>query len=215
MADLLFAPDGTDGPLVGDLTAKKPGTDLAQQLREIKDSNQTASIGDQTGRVRPGDATPRVGTGQDPVIDRPTVITALPKDPEVGPPGRIKPIPTPTPPGDPSVDSIIRKISTTYIGGLQRCYKKSLVTDGTLSGKVTLTFSVTDRGAVTDHRAAGVDDKLSDCVEGLMTKWTFRRSGRRRRPHRRRRQARPAADPALTFAGVRSPRPARSSRAPS
>jgi hypothetical protein len=173
MADLLFAPDGDTGRTVGDLSAKKPGTDLAQQLDEIKRNDQTASIGDQTGRVRPDDPY-RPGTSQNPVVDpgnRP--VTPILKDPEVGPPGRIKPVPTPRPPGDPSVDGIIRKISTTYMPSLQRCYKKSLVGDGTLAGKVSLTFTVTDRGALTDGNAAGVDDTLASCIEGVMAKWSF------------------------------------------
>ena len=71
------------------------------------------------------------------------------------------------------VDGIIRKISTTYMPSLQRCYKKSLVGDGTLAGKVSLTFTVTDRGALTDGNAAGVDDNLASCVEGVMAKWSF------------------------------------------
>ena len=173
MADLLFAPDGDTGRAVGDLSAKKPGTDLAQQLDEIKRNDQTASIGDQTGRVRPDDAY-RPGTSQNPVVDPGTrPVTPIDKGPETGPPGRIKPVPTPRPPGDPSVDGIIRKISTTYMPSLQRCYKKSLVGDGTLAGKVSLTFTVTDRGALTDGNAAGVDDNLASCVEGVMAKWSF------------------------------------------
>ncbi|MBK7075085.1 MAG: hypothetical protein IPH44_22570 [Myxococcales bacterium] len=173
MADLLFAPDGDTGRTVGDLSAKKPGTDLAQQLDEIKRNDQTASIGDQTGRVRPDDAY-RPGTSQNPVVDPGTrPVTPIDKGAETGPPGRIKPVPTPRPPGDPSVDGIIRKISTTYMPSLQRCYKKSLVGDGTLAGKVSLTFTVTDRGALTDGNAAGVDDNLASCVEGVMAKWSF------------------------------------------
>lgn len=173
MADLLFAPDGDSGRTVGDLSAKKPGTDLAQQLDEIKRNDQTASIGDQTGRVRPDDPY-RPGTSQNPVIDPDTrPVTPIDKGPEPGPPGRIKPVLTPRPPGDPSVDGIIRKISTTYMPSLQRCYKKSLVGDGTLAGKVSLTFTVTDRGALTDGNAAGVDDNLASCIEGVMAKWSF------------------------------------------
>ncbi|MBK7192150.1 MAG: hypothetical protein IPH80_06665 [Myxococcales bacterium] len=45
--------------------------------------------------------------------------------------------------------------------------------DGTLAGKVSLTFTVTDRGALTDGNAAGVDDNLASCVEGVMAKWSF------------------------------------------
>lgn len=174
MADLLFAPDGDTGRTVGDLSAKKPGTDLAQQLDEIKRNDQTASIGDQTGRVRPDDAY-RPGTSQNPVIDPDTnrSVTPIDKGPETGPPGRIKPVPTPRPPGDPSVDAIIKKIATTYMPSLQRCYKKSLVGDGTLAGKVALTFTVTERGALTDGSARGVDDGLASCIEGVMTKWSF------------------------------------------
>ena len=174
MADLLFAPDGDTGRVVGDLSSKKPGTDLAQQLREIKDGDQTASIGDQTGRVHTDDPA-RIGTVQDPVLDPgpPTPVTHVPKGPEDVPPGRIKPVPTPRPPGTPSVEAIIKKISTTYLGGLQRCYKKSLAGDATLSGKVSLTFTVTDRGALTDGQASGVDDTLAGCIEGLMGKWSF------------------------------------------
>lgn len=172
MADLLFAPDGDSGRTVGDLSAKKPGTDLAQQLDEIKRNDQTASIGDQTGRVRPDDAY-RPGTSQNPVVDPVTSpVTPIVKGPEI-PPGRIKPVPTPRPPGDPSVDGIIKKISTTYMPSLQRCYKKSLVGDGTLAGKVSLTFTVTDRGALADGDAAGVDDNLASCIEGVMAKWSF------------------------------------------
>jgi hypothetical protein len=173
LADLLFANDGDRGSLVGDLTSRKPGTDLAQQLDEVKDGNQTATIGDQTGRVRP-DGTPQLGTVQepgtptkDPGIDRTDKVD------ELVPPGRIKPVPGPQPTGEPPVDQIIKKISTTYMGGLQRCYKKSLAGDGTLAGKVSLTFTVTDRGALTDGNASGVENELAGCIEGLMAKWTF------------------------------------------
>ena len=43
----------------------------------------------------------------------------------------------------------------------------------TLAGKIILTFNVTDRGVLTDGAAAGVDDTLEQCVEGLMKTWSF------------------------------------------
>ncbi|MEZ4398790.1 MAG: AgmX/PglI C-terminal domain-containing protein [Kofleriaceae bacterium] len=174
LADLLFAPDGSAGHLTGDLAARKPGSDLSTQLDEIKRSGATASIGDQSGR-RPADTdgVARPGTSQTPLVGPPGDVVTTGKDPESVPPGRIKPVPTPRPPGDPSVDAIIRKIATTYMGGLQRCYKKSLAADPTLSGKVALSFSVTERGALTDGRASGIDDEVAGCIQGLMTKWSF------------------------------------------
>ena len=173
MADLLFASDGDSGRLVGDLAARKPGTDLAQQLDEVKNGNQTASIGNQTDRVRP-DGTPQIGTVQEPgTPTKDPGLDKIDKGDELVPPGRIKPVPGPRPTGEPPVDAIIRKISTTYMGGLQRCYKKSLAGDATLAGKVSLTFTVTDRGALTDGNAAGVESELAGCIEGLMSKWTF------------------------------------------
>ena len=71
------------------------------------------------------------------------------------------------------MNSIVRKISTTYMSGLQRCYKKSLGGVPTMAGKINLTFTVTERGVTTDGRATGVDPTLEACVEGLMAKWSF------------------------------------------
>lgn len=174
-ADLLFSNDGVDGKPATDLSNHKPGTDLAQQLDEIKRSNDNASIGkDPAIATRDRDGA-RPGTAQDPILPgtTPPTVIAPPKDDERVPPGRIKPIPPKRTPDGPDVDGIIRKISTTYVSSLQRCYKRSLVGDATLAGKIVLTFTVTDRGAVTDASATGVDDDLSKCVEGAMKAWSF------------------------------------------
>ena len=173
-ADLLFAPDGDRGKLAGDLTDRRPGTDLAQQLQEIKDADANTSIGDRTQIATRDREGSRPGTVTDPLVPGgPGAIIRSDKDDEKSPPGRIKPLPPKRVPDGPDVESIIRKISTTYVGGLQRCYKKSLVGDAKLAGKIILTFSVTDRGALTDGGAAGVDDALEQCVEGLMKTWSF------------------------------------------
>lgn len=172
-ADMLFGP-GTDGLVATDLTARKPGTDLAQQLQEIKDGDQNAAIGDGTQtHTRDGDG-PRRGTiDEQPIPGTPTPIVTPPKDGEKVPPGRIKPLPPSRPPGGPDVDSIIRKIATTYMGGLQRCYKDDLRGDARTAGKIVLTFTVTDRGQLTDGAAAGVSDTLERCIETAMKRWSF------------------------------------------
>jgi hypothetical protein len=175
LADLLFAPDGDTGKLSGDLTAHKPGTDLGKQLQEIKDGNANTSIGDGTQLATRDHDGPRPGTITDPLVPGtpPSTIHGPDKDPEKVPPGRIKPIAPKPEPGGPDVESIIRKISTTYVGGLQRCYKKSLATEPTLSGKIIMSFTVTDRGKMTGVSATGVADALSQCIEGTMKSWTF------------------------------------------
>jgi len=171
-AEELFA-DGGDGLRPGDLARRKPGPDLAKQLEELKQSDATASLGGDGGRLRDGGG-PRPGTAQDPVIAPPLggPVKVDPDKTEQVPPGRIRPIPPP--PllvGD--LDAIVRKISTTYMPGLQRCYKKELGGDATLAGKITLTFSVDERGRLSDAGASGVAPTLEGCVETLMQKWSF------------------------------------------
>jgi hypothetical protein len=174
LADLLFASDGDAGKLRGDLSDRRAGTDLAQQLDELAAKDGTASIGDQSGRTLPAPTGPQLGTAQEPVITPPTnPVTPIVKDPERSPPGRIDPVRLPQPPGDPDVRAVLRKIESVYVSGLQRCYKKALVGDQTLAGKVTLSFTVTERGTVSDAKASGVDDGLVDCIRGTMAKWTF------------------------------------------
>jgi hypothetical protein len=174
LADALFA-DEDGGKLAGDVEPRAPGTDLGKQLEEIKAANANAKFGEggeQVTRDRDG---VRPGTVTEPLIPGtpPAVVDNTDKTPEKVPEVRIKPIPPKRQPDGPDVDSIIRKISTTYVGGLQRCYKLSLRDDATLSGKIILNFTVTDRGKLTDGDAAGVDAKLEKCVEGLMNGWSF------------------------------------------
>lgn len=174
MADLLFASEGKTGDLLGDLSSRRVGTDLAQQLQEVADRDGTASIGDQSGRTIPTTEGPRIGTGQNPVLPGdPAQVTQTDKRPETSPPGRIDPIRPPRTPDGPDVDPIVSKIRSTYMTGLQRCYKKSLVTDPTLAGKLKLSFTVSDRGSVSDASASGVEGGLTGCVEGLMNGWRF------------------------------------------
>jgi|GEM_PF-3424776 len=172
-ADDLFSSDA-GGLRPGELTGRKPGSDLGKQLDEIAASGANTSIGNGTQVATRDREGVRPGTAQEPLVNGSGPVIHTPgKEPETVPPGRIRPVPPKNPPGGPDVDSIIRKISTTYVGGLQRCYKKALAGDAKLAGKIILTFTVTDRGKLSDGRAAGVDDTLADCVEGLMTSWTF------------------------------------------
>lgn len=173
--DGLFAPSDETGTGRPDLTARRPGSDLGKQLAEIAAQDRTASIGDGADTRLPDDrAAARPGTIQDPVVGDPpgTIAQQGPKKPEQIP-STITIKRPPTPPGEPDTDAIVQKINRVYMGGLQRCYKKSLVGNAVLAGKVMLTFTVTEKGSLGAASASGVDDALEACIEGLMSKWRF------------------------------------------
>jgi hypothetical protein len=172
MADLLFD-DGGTGAVDASMARRRPGSDLGRQLEELRDSEAKVAIGNPS-RDRTGDGTPRIGTSTAPVLDGPDGVTRVDDDKrEVEVPTRITV--TPRPPKQPGadIDDVVTKIRTTYMGGLQRCYKKALGPQPTLAGKVTLSFELSEKGKVGDRTARGVDDGFEDCVEGLMTRWSF------------------------------------------
>jgi hypothetical protein len=175
MADLLFAGSGGGKVDAGDMAPRKPGNDLEKQLQEMADKNAKATIGNEDGdrlRDRPG---ARPGTSTEP---------ALPGDPSIasadGDKGEKVPPPTridvkPQPPRQPGVDTeaIVAKIRTTYMGAMQRCYKKALGDEPSLSGKVALVFTLSEKGGVSDPDARGVSPVFEECLEGVMPRWSF------------------------------------------
>ena len=172
MAELLFADDGK-GKLTGDLASRRPGADLDKQLAEVRDSNANVAIGKPTGRD-PDAGKPRPGTSTGPLVDNPGDVASVDGNKiEQEPKTRIDILPKPPKEPGNDISQIVSKIRTSYVGGLQRCYKKALGPQPSLAGKVALTFTVTERGGVSDGSAKGVDDGFEDCVEGLMTRWSF------------------------------------------
>ena len=67
----------------------------------------------------------------------------------------------------------VDKIRAAYMNGLERCYRKGLAADASLSGKIPITFTVTAHGQVADPEASGVDATLDACITGQMTAWHF------------------------------------------
>ena len=172
MADLLFASDGGGKVDGGELAPRRPGADLEKQLAEVNAANARVSIGGEHGdRLR--DRGPRPGTVDQPVIGDPRIARVDGDKGEKVPPTRIDV--RPQPPRQPGVDidAIIGKIRTTYMSTLQRCYKKALGGEPTLSGKVSLQFTLSEKGTVGDPEARGVADELETCIEGVMPRWTF------------------------------------------
>jgi hypothetical protein len=71
-----------------------------------------------------------------------------------------------------SVANVMSKISTVYMTGLQRCYAKSLKTEPTISGKVTLTFTVDVKGRVLSD-LDGLTPIFDHCLTNMISTWWF------------------------------------------
>ena len=72
------------------------------------------------------------------------------------------------------VDDVLAKINGAYMAGLQRCYRKTLAVDPTVSGKVDLHFVVDANGRVASALAGhGSGPGFERCLSNLMTGWRF------------------------------------------
>jgi hypothetical protein len=70
------------------------------------------------------------------------------------------------------VDSVMTKINTVYMTGLQRCYQKSLKVEPAMSGKVTLTFTVDVKGRVLSD-LDGLTPVFDHCLTNMISTWRF------------------------------------------
>jgi hypothetical protein len=161
---------GRDG--VGPMRDRNPGADLGQQIDDV--GTRPVEVGNgKDGFRQQQDG--HIGTDRGPNIQAPTeVATNVPKT-ETGGGGRIKvkPMPGEKPETTLTVAAVLDKINTVYMAGLQRCYKKGLVDDSTLSGKIAMAFTVTERGTLEDQAADGVSSKVDSCVTDFMATWRF------------------------------------------
>lgn len=69
--------------------------------------------------------------------------------------------------------AVLDRIQSTYLAGLQRCYRLGLAQDATLSGRVSISFTVDERGRVTDPDADGLSSQVDTCISEQMTRWRF------------------------------------------
>jgi hypothetical protein len=175
-ADALFSDDEGGSGLSGDMSRRKPGTDLGQQLNDVKESGKTVAVGGGSGRGTRGDGDPRTGTGKGPKIDGPSgpVSAGGGKGEEKVPSGRISVSEKQT--FDESTlnaDAVLAKIMSAYMAGLKRCHKETLKTDPSARGKVVLKFTVNESGRVVSPSAKGFDATLDACIRGRMESWRF------------------------------------------
>ncbi len=173
-ADLLTG-EGVNGTSEGDMSKRRPGADLSDQIADVKEGGKQVAIGGGTGRgPRGGDA--KVGTGSGPKIDGPGGIDSAGggKTSEKGPSGRISVSDKQT--FDESTltaDIVLSKIQSVYMAGLKRCYKNYLAKDASARGKVTLSLTVNETGRTVKGAAKGFASEVDDCITGLMSSWRF------------------------------------------
>lgn len=156
----------------GPMKDRNPGADLGSQIDDV--GSRPIGVGN-TGsgfRDQPG---PRIGTNTGPNITDPTQVASNTPKTETGTGGRIQVKPQPIPGGETTltVAMVLDRINTVYMAGLQRCYKKGLVDDATLAGKISMTFTVGERGMLDEQSAAGVSSGVDSCVSQFMTTWKF------------------------------------------
>ena len=70
-------------------------------------------------------------------------------------------------------DVALSRIESSYLGGMQRCYRARLKHDARARGKVVVTFTVDESGKLAYRKASGVGKRLEACVERAMMQWSF------------------------------------------
>jgi hypothetical protein len=161
---------------IGDMSKRRPGSELGQELTNVKESGKTVSTGGGSGRGSRGNGDPRTGTGKGTGVGGPTGTTTVGdgKAVEKTPGGRINVSDkqsfdesTLTP------DAVLGKIQQAYMAGLKRCYKNYLTKDASARGKVTLSFTVNETGRSTGGKAKGFASEVDECISGQMSSWRF------------------------------------------
>jgi hypothetical protein len=174
MANLL-AGDGPNGTSEGDMSKRRPGADLGQQIDAVKEGGKQVAVGGGSGRGSREGGDPRVGTGKGPNINGPggTEVAGGPKV-EHAPTGRISVAEKQAiDESNLSADSVLAKIQAAYMSAIKRCYTNYLKKDASARGKVALAFTVNETGRTVQGAAHGFAGEVDECIGGLMSTWRF------------------------------------------
>ncbi|MEO8846827.1 MAG: AgmX/PglI C-terminal domain-containing protein [Kofleriaceae bacterium] len=174
MADLLTG-EGANGTSEGDMSKRRPGADLGQQIANVRDGGKTVAIGGGAGRGPRGDGDARVGNGKGPNINGPggTETAGGPKI-EHAPTGRIQVSDKQTfDESSLTPDVILSKIQSVYMAQIKRCYTTYLKKEATARGKITLKLTVNETGRAVQTSANGFASEVDECVSSLMSSWRF------------------------------------------
>jgi hypothetical protein len=170
MASILTGDDGTHG--FGGMNHRQPGADLARQMDDA--ANHTVTIGDSDHTSRVDDRA-RIGTDRGLQIADQSITHTQPGTHPLERTGRIQIQPLPGSDGGTSLtpQSVLEKIQSAYIAGLQRCYRIGQNEDAGLEGRIAIELTVDAHGRVTEPSAAGLTPKVDACVAGFMSSWHF------------------------------------------
>jgi hypothetical protein len=174
MANML-AGDGPNGTSEGDMSKRRPGADLGQQIDAVKEGGKTVAVGGGAGRGSRDLGDPRAGTGHGPNINGPggTEVAGGPKI-EHAPTGRISVSEkNALDESNLSAESVLAKIQAAYMSAIKRCYTAYLKKDASARGKVALAFTVNETGRTVQGKANGFAGEVDECIGGLMSTWRF------------------------------------------
>jgi len=174
-ADALAA-FGDKGQTEGDMSSRRPGATLNQQINDVKESGREVKVGGGTGGGSRNSGDPKLGTGSGPKTGGTGGIEAGggPKT-DAGPTGRIT-VGTKQGGDDSTLtpDAVLNKIKNAYMASIKKCYTDHLKSDATARGKVTLDLTVNESGRTTDGQASGFPaDNVNSCITKYMGAWTF------------------------------------------
>jgi len=168
--------EGPNGSSEGDMSHRRPGGDLNQQIADVREGGRTVAVGGGTGgRGSRGDGDARVGTGKGPNINAPggTETAGGPKQ-ERAPSGRIQ-VSDKQSFDESSLtpDIVLSKIQSVYMAQIKRCYTNYLKKDASARGKVQLKLTVNETGRAVKTSASGLAGEVDDCISNLMASWRF------------------------------------------
>ena len=174
MADLLTG-EGPNGNSEGDMSKRRPGADLGQQIADVREGGKQVAVGGGAGRGPRGDGNARVGTGKGPNINGPggTETAGGPKV-EKAPSGRIQ-VSDKQSFDESSLtpDIVLSKIQSVYMSQIKRCYVTYLKKDASARGKVQLKLTVNETGRAVQTSASGLNGEVDGCISNLMSSWRF------------------------------------------
>ncbi|MEZ4365342.1 MAG: AgmX/PglI C-terminal domain-containing protein [Kofleriaceae bacterium] len=171
--DMLAGEDLAGGGVLGDMDKRKPGSDLGKQVSDVRSSGANVQVGGGSTSGTRGNGDPRVGTGKGTGVGTGTVDTGTGKT-DKEPAGRIS-VGSKSGGDDSTLtpDAVLKRIMDIYMSGLKRCYKDYLKVDPTARGKVSLSFTVNEKGRSVSNKAAGFAGEVDSCIEARMGGWTF------------------------------------------
>ena len=72
-----------------------------------------------------------------------------------------------------TADGVVRKVQSSYMTGLNRCYRTTLAKKASASGSIGLVFTINAVGKTESVAVTAFDPALGTCVKDLVATWRF------------------------------------------